>query len=76
MYNPRQNEQVIVDYALLKERQEKRIGTIINKVQRRQDKGDYVDYYLIRTAYGDLVHARLGQFTSIKRRHLEGLKNG
>ena len=71
MYEPQINEQVIVDFKLLKKTQDKRIGTIINKVQRREGKGQYADVYIIRTGHGDVVPAKLGQFTKLKHRHLE-----
>lgn len=73
MYKPTIGEQVIVDYKLLKRSQDKRTGAIINIVQRREDKGCYVNIHVIRTGYGEIVHAKLGQFTKLKRRHLEGV---
>ncbi len=76
MYNPQRNEQVIIDHALLKKRKEKRIGTIINIFQRREAKDKYIEVFIIRTAYNDVVSAKLGQFRKLKRRHLEGVPDG
>ena len=75
MYKPEIGQQVIVDYKVLKKPVDKRTGVIINKVQRREDKSQYTDVYLIRTGHGDIVHAKLGQFTKLKRRHIDGVQS-
>ncbi len=73
MYKPQIGEQVIVDFKVLKKPKARRTGSIINKVQSREGKGQYVDLYLIRTGYGDVIRARLGQFIRMKRRHIDGV---
>ncbi len=73
MYEPQIGEQVIVDFKVLKKPKDRRTGSIINKAQSREGKGQYVDIYLIRTGYGDFVRAKLGQFIRLKRRHVDGV---
>ena len=58
---------------LLRKSPARRIGVIINKVQRREGKGQYADIYIIRTGYDDIINAKMGEFTKLKRRHLEGV---
>ena len=53
----------------------RRTGAIINKVQRREGKGNYIDVYLIQTGYGDVVQAKRGQFIRAKCRHIDGMQS-
>ncbi len=41
MYKPQIGEQVIVDFKVLKKPKARRTGSIINKVQSREGKGQY-----------------------------------
>lgn len=74
MYRPDIGWRVIVNFKMLKRPQKKRIGTIINKAQRSEGKG-YIDIYVIRTDYDEVVRVKLGEFIKLKRRHLDIIDN-
>jgi len=72
MYSPKIGDRVVVDSAVMKAWQKKRIGTIINVVERVVgDSRQYEKIFIIRTDYNDCVQARYGQFITAKRRLID-----
>ena len=70
-YEPDVGDEVLVDMSVLRDRRAKRLGTIINRVQRCIASHEYETIYVIRTGFGDVVHARLGEFVQAYRRHIK-----
>ncbi len=70
-YKPKIGDQVLLDMSVLWQRRAKRLGTIINRLERCVASHKYETIYVIRTGHGDLIHARLGQFAQAYYRHIE-----